>query len=73
MCCFGSGNDFNKMHLWQNLGAGQNGKTQEVCINGNSHNVTSAILVLPNEESLLGNEFLLERISYLSTSLDIFS
>ena len=27
---FGSGNNFNKMHLWQNLGAGQNGKTQEV-------------------------------------------
>ncbi|XP_020605845.1 thyroid peroxidase-like [Orbicella faveolata] len=25
-----SGNDFNKMNLWQNLGAGQNGKTQEV-------------------------------------------
>ena len=25
-----SGNEFNKMHLWQNLGSGQNGKTQEV-------------------------------------------
>jgi len=25
-----SGNEFNKMHLWQNLGTGQNGKTQEV-------------------------------------------
>ncbi|KAL9953645.1 hypothetical protein ACROYT_G041095 [Oculina patagonica] len=25
-----SGSDFNKMHLWQNLGSGQNGKTQEV-------------------------------------------
>lgn len=36
VCAF-SGNDFNKMNLWQNLGAGQNGKTQEVCISGNSH------------------------------------
>lgn len=46
------------MHLWQNLGAGQNGKTQEVCISGNSHNDTTGILVLPNEESPLGNDFL---------------
>ena len=27
---YNSGNEFNKMHLWQNLGTGQNGKTQEV-------------------------------------------
>ena len=25
-----SGNEFNKIHLWQNLGTGQNGRTQEV-------------------------------------------
>ena len=44
---FLSGNNFNKMHLWQNLGAGQNGKTQEVCI---WHN--AAMSVFSNEEVL---------------------
>ena len=41
------------MHLWQNLGAGQNGKTQEVCISGNSHDVTAAMLVLATDEPFI--------------------
>ena len=62
---FCSGNDFNKMHLWQNLGASQNGKTQEVRCHMNWFSQTEKVYL--NQET----SFLLKKLFHHLTYLEI--